>query len=340
MEKKFFGKLENGTEIYSYVLSNGKMKAEILNLGGTVRVLECDGVDVVGGYDTLEGILTDTTYQGALIGRYGNRIKNAQFTLNGVTYTLYANNHENHLHGGKEGFNRKVWEVKSYDDTKIVLAYTSADGEEGYPGKLNVTVTYTLYADAIRIDYDAVSDRDTYCNLTNHAYFNLDGVGAGQITDHTLKINATTYTAVGAGLIPTGEHPTLDGSPYDFREPKKIGRDLVGKVPTDDLYGYDHNFILDTNYKEEYDGKQYNFAAELTGKKLSMKVLTTKPCMQVYTGAFLEDDGNDFKGGVKKFSRMAVALETQYEPDSPTRVENVLHAGEKYEHSTVYKFNI
>lgn len=338
MNKKLFGKMPDGKEVYSYTLSCGRMKADILDLGGTIRTLFCDGIDVVGGYDTLEGILTDTTYQGALVGRYGNRIKAAQFTLGGVTYPLYANNGKNHLHGGKVGFNRKVWDVLDYSENTLTLFYSSADGEEGYPGKLDVTVKYTLYPDAIKIDYDAVSDKDTYCNLTNHAYFNLDGVGACQITDHVMKINHTTYTAVNSELIPTGEHPSLDGSPYDFRAAKPIGRDLVGKDRTEQLYGYDHNFVLDTTEKALFDGKEYNFAAELTGKKLSMKVLTTKPCMQVYTGAWLEDDGNDFKGGVKKFSRMALAMETQYEPDSPSRSENILHAGERYEHSTVYKF--
>ena len=225
-----------------------------------------------------------------------------------------------------------------YSADTLTLFYSSADGEEGYPGKLDVTVKYTLYPDAIRIDYDAVSDKDTYCNLTNHAYFNLDGVGAGEITNHIMKINHTTYTAVDSELIPTGEHPSLDGSPYDFRQAKLIGRDLIGTHKREELYGYDHNFILDTAEKALFDGKEYNYAAELSGKKLTMKVLTTKPCMQVYTGAFLEDDGNDFKGGVKKFSRMALAMETQFEPDSPTRGENVLRAGERYDHSTVYKF--
>ena len=338
MNKKLFGKMSDGREVYSYTLTNGKMKAEILDLGGTIRVLEVEGIDVVAGYDTLEGVLADTTYQGALVGRYGNRIKGAQFTLNGVTYPLYANNGRNHLHGGKVGFNRKVWDVLDYTADTLTLFYSSADGEEGYPGKLDVTVKYTLCADAIKIDYDAVSDKDTYCNLTNHAYFNLDGVGAGQITDHIMKINHTSYTEVDAELIPTGEHPSLDGSPYDFRNAKAIGRDLVGKEKREPLYGYDHNFILDTSVKAMYDGKEYNFAAELSGKKLTMQVLTTKPCMQVYTGAFLEDDGNDFKGGVKKFSRMALAMETQFEPDAPTRGDNVLHAGERYVHTTIYKF--
>ncbi len=338
MAKKLFGTTPDGREVYNYTLTNGKMKADILDLGGIIRVLECDGIDVVGGFDTLEGTLADTTFQGTLVGRVGNRIKGAQFTLNGKKYELFANNGKNHLHGGKEGFNKKIWNVEDFSDTTLTLTYVSEDGEEGYPGKLDVKVKYTLYPDAIRIDYFAVSDKDTYCNLTNHAYFNLDGVGKSEITDHVMKINHTTYTAVDSELIPTGEHPCLDGSPYDFREPKKIGRDLVGKVPTDDLYGYDHNFILDPIKKVVFDGCEYNDAAELSSGKLTMHVYTTKPCMQVYTGAFLADDGNNFKGDVAKFSRMAVAMETQYEPDSPTRGDNILRAGEKYEHSTVYKF--
>ncbi len=338
MAKKLFGKLTDGREVYSYTLTNGKMKADILDLGGIIRVLECDGIDVVGGFDAIDGVEKDTTFQGALVGRVGNRIKGANFTLNGVKYDLYANNGKNHLHGGKVGFNKKIWNVEEYSDTSLTLTYVSADGEEGYPGKLDVKVIYTLFPDAIRIDYYAVSDKDTYCNLTNHAYFNLDGVGKSDIINHTMKINHTSYTAVDSELIPTGEHPSLDGSPYDFREAKKIGRDLVGRIPTDDLYGYDHNFILDTSKKTVFDGREYNDAAELSSGKLTMKVYTTKPCMQVYTGAFLADDGNNFKGDVAKFSRMAVAMETQYEPDSPSRGDNILRAGEKYEHSTVYKF--
>ena len=339
MEKKLFGKLPDGREVYSYILESGDMKAEILNYGGIIRCLYAFGIDVVGGYDSLEDYVREDSYQGALIGRYGNRIANAKFTLNGKEYQLYANNNVNHLHGGKEGFDRKIWDVLSYDGKVIKLHYLSCDGEEGYPGNLDVNVTYTLGDDGIKIDYDAVSDADTYCNLTNHAYFNLDGVGASQITNHKMKINAVTYTDVGPGLIPNGNHPSLDASPYDFRKFKKIGRDLVGSKPTDDLYGYDHNFILDTAITDVYDAKTYNYAARLIGDKISMKVLTTMPCMQVYTGAFLSDNGVNFKGDVAKFSRMAVALETQFEPDSPSRNENVLHAGEKYSYSTVYTFS-
>ncbi len=338
MIKRSFGKLADGKEIYAFTLQNAKMKAEILNLGGIIRVLECEGRDVVGGFDTLEGILADTTYQGALIGRVGNRIKGASFILNGTTYELYKNHGNNHLHGGKEGFNRKVWEVVSFDSDFLLLKYVSEDGEEGYPGKLEVFVKYTLYADALRIDYTAVSDKDTYCNLTNHAYFNLDGVGASDVTGHILQVNHTTYTEVDSELIPTGEHPCLDSSPYDFREAKIIGRDLTGKTRDDELYGYDHNFILDSSKKVTYEGCEYNDAAELSSGGLRMKVYTTKPCIQLYTGAFIEDDGNNFKGNTVKFPRMALALETQYEPDCPSREEHVLRAGEEYRHSTVYRF--
>ncbi len=336
---RLFGKNENGQEVYCYTLVNGKMRAEILTLGGIIRVLEFGGVDVVGGFDTLEGYLADTTYQGAIIGRVGNRIKNASFTLNGAEYKLYKNNGNNHLHGGKEGFNKKNWSVLVHDAKSITLAYSSPDGEEGYPGKLDVKVKYTLYPDALRIDYEAKSDKDTYCNLTNHAYFNLDGVGESEIINHSLSINHISYTAVDSELIPTGEHPSLDFSPYDFRKEKKIGKELIGKNRDEQLYGYDHNFILDAEQKVEFDGTLYNDAAILKSGKLSMSVYTTKPCIQLYTGAFIEDDKNNFKGNKVKFPRMALALETQFEPDAPTRCENVLLAGVLYKHSTVYRFN-
>lgn len=338
MKKELFGNLPDGRGVFAYTLENSKITAKILNLGGIINRLVVDGTDVVGGFDTVEGILEDTSYQGSLIGRYGNRIKNAAFTINGTTYKLYANSAPcHHLHGGKSGFNRKIWEVTDAAQDRLVLEYFSEDGEEGYPGNLKVKVTYTLNSDSLEIRYEAVSDKDTYCNLTNHAYYNLNGVGCGEITDHTLKIFADEVTEVDGELIPTGKRIKVKGTPYDFTAAKKVGRDLTGKNRNEPFFGYDHNFVLTGKEKAEYKGKMLNLCAVLSAGNKEMTVLTTMPCVQLYTGNYMGAD-NPFKGGVKQFARMALCLETQYEPDSPTRGENLLKAGEKYDHTTVMIF--
>ncbi len=339
MEKKLFGNLPCGCEVYSYKLTNGKMSATILNLGGIIQKLVVDGVDVVMGFDTVEDILTDTSYQGSLIGRYGNRIAGAFFEIDGKRYDLAVNDNGcNCLHGGKRGFNRKIWTVESYEDTKIVLSYLSVDGEENFPGNLNVTVTYTLTENGLAIHYEAVSDKDTYVNLTNHAYFNLNGVGNGDILSHKLKINADTYTTVDSVLIPTGR-ADVAGTAYDFTVAKEVGRDLTGKKNTDDLYGYDHNFNLTGREKEMYLGRELSVAAVLSGDKLTMTALTDQPAVQLYTAGFLGGPLK-FKNNTPITPRMALCLETQFENDAPSRGENLLPAGKKYDTMTVYKFDI
>lgn len=335
MEKKLFGKMPDGREVYAYTLKNARLSAEILSLGGIIRILSIDGDDILGGFDTLEDILKDTSYQGSLIGRYGNRIKNAQFELNGKTYSLFANSGKhNHLHGGKEGFNRKIWKAEPQGENTLVLSYRSVDGEEGYPGNLDVTVTYTLLPDGLAIGYQALSDKDTYVNLTNHSYFNLDGIKSGSlILDHHVKLNADCYTAVDNELIPTGEHPDVTGTPFDFRRAKTVRRDLSAS-----LEGYDHNFVLNGSEKASCLGHELTVAAEVYSAKNRMTVLTDMPCIQFYTANFLGRADLPMKGNTPQQKRMALCLETQFEPDSPTRHENILKAGEKYDHLTVYKF--
>ncbi|MDY5941794.1 MAG: aldose epimerase family protein [Eubacteriales bacterium] len=338
MEKKLFGNMPDGREVFAYILKNGEMEAEILTLGGILRRLVFRGTDVVLGYDDLESILTDTSYQGSLVGRHGNRIKDAHFFIDGKEYKLYVNTGKNnHLHGGKVGFNRRIWNAEEVSENRLVLTYFSPDGEEGYPGNLNVKVTYTLYEDAIGIHYEAVSDKDTYVNLTNHAYFNLNGNGEGNILDHSLQINADTYTEVDPELIPIGRKP-VEGTRFDFRTPKKIGRDLHGEKVSDPDFGYDHNFNLTGNPKVIFDGHTLGVCAVLSNGKIEMTALTDQPGVQCYTGNFLDRKTLRFKGGVPQSPRMAVCLETQFEPDAPTRGENLLKAGAKYDTMTVYRF--
>lgn len=337
MGKKLFGKLPDGREVFAYTLKNGEMEAEILTLGGILRRLVFRGTDVVLGYDNVQDILTDTSYQGSLVGRYGNRIKDAHFFLGGKEYKLFVNTGKNnHLHGGKVGFNRRIWNVEEEAGDRLVLTYLSPDGEEGYPGNLSVKVTYTLLADAITIHYEAVSDKDTYVNLTNHAYFNLGGCGSGDILSHTLQIDADTYTDVDAELIPTGRKPVA-GTRFDFRTPKAIGRDLAGKTVSDPDFGYDHNFNLNKT-PVVFGGRTLNRCAVLSNGKIEMTALTDQPGVQCYTGNFLNSKTLRFKGGVPQTPRMAVCLETQFEPDAPTRGENLLKAGDPYDTMTVYRF--
>ena len=248
IEKKLWGN-HNGKDCYLFTLENGNMTAEITNYAGSLVKLivpDKDGNkgDILLGYDTLDGYIAGTSSQGALVGRYANRIGGAKFTLNGKEYTLAKNDNGNTLHGGNVGFNKKVWDVKDYGENGnpyVVFSYTSVDGEEGFPGTLTLDVKYTLTADSIEICYNAVSDKDTVMNFTNHSYFNLNGTDAGNIRDHIAQIFADKYTPVSPVLIPTGEIASVKGTPFDFTAPKRIGEDMDnGKLPG----GYDHNYVL------------------------------------------------------------------------------------------------
>jgi aldose 1-epimerase len=297
--------------------------------------------DVLHGFDTLDGYLGEHPYFGALIGRYGNRIGKAKFTVNGVEYKLAANNGVNHLHGGIQGFDKKVWIAVERNGVEpaLGLTYTSKDGEEGYPGTLGVSVTYTLTAkNELRIEYDAVTDKETVVNLTNHAYFNL--AGDGDILGHTLQLEAYRFTPVDEGLIPTGELREVAGTPLDFTRPMPIGSRIV-----DSLYdqlrfgkGYDHNFVLNSG------GGGLALAAKVTegSSGREMEVWTTEPGVQFYTGNFL-DGTIKGKGGKAYGQRSAFCLETQHFPDSPNKPEfpsTSLKPGAKYHSITAYKFSV
>ena len=339
MNKNFFGSVDNDS-VFQFTLKNEKgTEVKILNYGGTVTtILVADKnnqlADVVLGFDSLSGYTQKgNPYIGALVGRYANRIANARFTLDGKTYTLAANNNGNHLHGGLKGFDKVVWHVDAATDNSLALSYNSKDGEEGYPGNLNVKVVYSLAADnSLKIDYTATTDKATPVNLTNHSYFNLSGGKDSTILDHELMLIADRYTEVNDNLIPTGKLPPVKGGPMDFTKSKRIGND-IGKVKG----GYDHNWVLNKKGDDlEHIGTLYHPAS---GRL--MEVYTTQPGVQFYTGNFL-DGSLTGKGGKKYVQHSGLCLETQHFPDSPNQPSfpnAILKPGETFHQVTVYKFS-
>jgi len=347
--KELFGKKPCGCEVYAYTITNKNgASVQILTMGGIMRKLvmpDRDGnmADVICGFDTVEGYLTGGGYQGALIGRYGNRIANGRFTLNGVTYQLYLNDNNRSLHGGKVGFNQKIWDAVPFekaDEQGVILKLVSEDMEENYPGRLEVTVTYTLTdANELAIHYEATTDKDTVINLTNHSYFNLGGFNSGSVLGQYLWINADSITEIDGDFIPTGKDYPVAGTPFDFNVPKKLGDD----IEKDDAQlklggGYDHNY----NFKD-YDGtmkRQAEMYDEKSGR--AMTVITDQPGVQLYSGNMMTDPVPQ-KGGMKQEKRLAICLETQHAPDAPNHdnfLSTVLKVGEKYDTTTVYAFSV
>ncbi|MBR5044937.1 MAG: galactose mutarotase [Clostridia bacterium] len=332
MNKRIFGTLPSGTPIEEYTLKSEGAEVSVITFGGAITRFVVDGIDVVLGFPTLEDYFEDHSHQGALIGRYGNRIAKGRFTLNGVEYKLEQNNGNNHLHGGVIGFDRKVWSVAAADGTSLALTLHADDMEEGYPGNLDVRVTYRLTGYALSIEYEAKSDKDTVCNLTNHSYFNLNGCGSGDVLNHVARIFADAYTEVDDELIPTGNRPDVTGTAFDFRAPRAIGERIAETGS-----GYDHNFILATKPPFPIAGYSLPPAAIVTGDKLVMSVYTDQRCVQFYTANFLSGDRPRLKGGAVKHKHAAFCLETQEEPDSPNRGGAILRAGDLYHTVTVYE---
>ncbi len=348
--KKSFGKTPDGQVVELYVLTNkGGAEVSITNYGGAVVAVKVPGrngklADVVLGYDTADGYVNDKSYFGAIVGRYGNRIGHAQFVLDGKTYTLAKNNHENSLHGGIKGFNKAVWSAKTLpgkDGQSLELSYLSKDGEEGFPGNLKVTVVYTLTdANALRIAYSATTDKKTVVNLTNHSYFNLAGQGSGDILGHQLMIQADKFTPVDSGLIPTGEFRDVADTPFDFRKATAIG----ARIDQDEEQlklggGYDHNFVVRRS-SDSGESLAARVVEPTSGRVL--EVWTTQPGVQFYTGNFL-DGKTAGKGGATYPKRSAFCLETQHYPDSPNQPKFpsvVLNPGERYHTVTTYKFSV
>ena len=332
----------DGKKVYLYTLTNKNgVQVKITNYGGTVTswiTPDKNGnkSSIVIGFDSLQSYLQKPPYFGALIGRYGNRIGNAKFTLDEKAYQLAANDGKNSLHGGNKGFDKVVWDASIGDTStpSLTLNYLSKDGEEGYPGNLHVTVQYTLTDDdELKIEYNAETDKATPVNLTNHSYFNLTGDINNTILDHTLMIDADNYTPVDSTLIPTGEIKSVKGTPFDFTTAKKIGRDI-------DLVkgGYDHNWVL--NRKDSSLKLVATLSDSISGRKL--EVSTTEPGLQFYTGNFL--DGKFINHDGKPTNQhTALCMETQHFPNSPNQSNfpsTILKPGEKYHTVTIYKLSV
>jgi aldose 1-epimerase len=348
IKKESFGKTTGGelTELYSLTNKKG-MEVSITNFGATVVTLKVPdrsgkAADIVLGYDTLDGYENGTSYFGATVGRYGNRIAGGKFSIDGKTYTLPKNNGENTLHGGIVGFNKRLWkarEIASKEGESLEMTYLSADGEEGFPGNLSAKVVFTLPAERneLRIDYTATTDKDTVLNLTNHSYFNLSGEGNGDILDHVMTLHSKQFTPVDKTLIPTGELKNVGGTPMDFNSATAIGK-RINENDEQLVFGkgYDHNWVLTraggglSMAAEAYDPK--------SGRKL--EVLTTEPGVQFYSGNFL--DGAKGKGNKPYPQRAAFCLETQHFPDSPNHPNfpsTLLKPNSVFHSQTVFRFS-
>ncbi|WP_163192278.1 aldose epimerase family protein [Clostridium thermarum] len=348
--KRFYGNTADGTAVDIFTLKNSKgITAEITNFGGVIvslMVPDKNGKveDIVLGFDKLADYEKKGPYLGAAIGRYANRIGGAAFELNGVQYKVDNNEGENHLHGGFKGFDKVVWqaEVVNNNGTETLeLTYRSKDGEGGYPGNLDVKITYSITEDnELRIDYHAVSDKDTVVNLTNHSYFNLSGHNSGDILGHKVMLNADKFTPTDKASIPTGELADVKGTPMDFTTMKPVGQDIHADFQQiQNTKGFDHNWVLNTN------GNLKEKAAEVVDENSGrvMEVYTTKPGVQLYTGNFLEESPVVGKGGYVYRNHSGLCLETQYFPDSPNKnnfPSAVLKAGDEYKHTTIYKFSV
>ncbi len=347
--KKPFGNLPDGREVDLYVLTNQKgMQVSITTYGGIVTALTAPDrrdrlADVVLGFDRLDLYLDGHPYFGAIVGRYANRISKGTFTLAGKTHTLTVNSNDNHIHGGVKGFDKKLWEPQPRSTragSQLELACVSEDGEEGYPGRLEVTVTYTLTHDStLRIDYRATTDKATPVNLTNHSYFNLAGHGSGSILDHRVSINADRFTPIESGLVPTGALRKVTGTPMDLRKPIVIGEGIDDDDEQLDLAGgYDHNWVLNK------DDGDMPLAARISDPATGrvMEVLTREPGMQFYTANFL-DGSLVGKDGAAYTRRCALCLETQHFPDSPNQPafpSTILGPGDLYDTTTIYRFSV
>ncbi|APY85387.1 galactose mutarotase [Streptomyces alfalfae] len=346
--RELFGRLADGTKVYRWSLANGGTRLKVLSYGGVVQSLEIPDrhgrhTNVSLGYDSIEEYVAGTTFFGALIGRYGNRVARGRFTLDGTTHQLSVNDGENSLHGGAKGFNTRVWDVEPFTDATgvgLVLRHVSVDGEMGYPGTLRVKVTYTLTARGDwRIDYAATTDKATVVNLTNHTYFNLAGEGSGDIYGHELTLAARQFTPTDAGLIPTGELAKVAGTPFDFRRAKTVGRDIRAAHPQlVTAKGYDHNWVLDKGITR---APEHFATLRDADSGRTMKVATTEPGVQFYSGNFLDGaltgpSGRTYRQGD------GLCLETQHFPDSPNQPSfpsTVLRPGETYRSSTVHVFS-
>jgi aldose 1-epimerase len=340
-----FGRLSDGTEVGLFTLSNARgVEVRAIAYGAilvSIRTPDRRGQrdDIVLGSDDLDGYLTRPRYFGAVVGRYGNRIAKGRFTLDGKTYELAVNNGANHLHGGIRGFDKVVWRAREFardGHTAVAFQYSSPDGEEGYPGTLTATVTYTLTArNELVVEYEAAADKATPINLTNHSYFNLAGEGRGDILQHRVRLDADRFTPVDDTMIPTGELKAVAGTPFDFRQETPIG----ARIDSDDEQlrrgsGYDHNFVLNGDGSLRHAARVVEPASGRT-----LDVATTEPGVQFYAGNHL--NGQPGKNGHAYGKRSGLCLETQHFPDSPNQPafpSTILRPGATYRSTTVFTF--
>ncbi len=341
MENKIikYGEIDS-RNVYLYTLDNNRgLRVKIINYGGIVVSIEYNGVDVVLGRDSLEEYLNNEGYFGALIGRNSNRISKSRFNINGTTYILNENDGKNNLHGGLKGFDKQLWDASFFpgDEPKLILTYESSDGEEGFPGNADISVTYTVTKDnSLKISYEAVCDSDTVMNLTNHSYFNLNGHSSGTIDEHILKIDSSFYTPNNAECIPYGEILSVNNTPMDFSHGATLKSAFESDYEQIKMFGgIDHNFVL--------NGKGYRKIGMLKGNQtgITMDIYTDRPGVQVYTGNVIEQ-GRCCKEGSFYPIHGAICLETQIFPDSINishYSDAILKKGEKYNTVTEYAFN-
>ncbi|CDG85727.1 aldose epimerase family protein [Janthinobacterium agaricidamnosum] len=344
-----FGQLPDGSRVNLYTLVNRQgLCIKITDFGGIITEIHAPGrdgkcADVILGFDELQPYLEDSSFFGALVGRVGNRIAAGRFDIDGQAYQLELNNGVNHLHGGSTGFSKRLWQSSTFHNTRSVgltLVLDSADGDQGYPGKLHATVIYELSErNELFIKYHAVTDRATPVNLTSHAYFNLAGAGAGDISDHLLTINADAYTPTDSLQIPTGELAPVSGTPFDFRNPHAIGA-RIGQDDRQLAYGagYDHNYVIN-----QAEHKQMSLAARVLEPRSGrvLEVFTQEPGVQFYSGNFL--DGSLTGKGWNYGRRSGFCLETQHFPDAPNHPafpDIILRPGQEYTTVSVYKFSV
>lgn len=338
-----FGTLPGGGEAQCVRLSGGGLEAEVLSYGGALRSLRVPSrrglLDVALGFDSLEAYREQTGFCGAIVGRCANRTGGARFTLGGREYLLPKNDGENHLHGGPAAFDKRLWTIEDATDSRLVLSLVSADGDAGYPGRLDVRVTYTLADGALTIDYYAVSDADTVCNLTSHAYFNLSGHGSGPVSAQRVSIFGDAYTPTDAALIPTGAIEPVEGTPMDLRAGVVIGEGADAPFEALRLAGgFDQNWVVSGEA-----GTLRPAARAVSGETgVCMDVLTTQPGVQFYSGNGMDGFPRG-KGGAPYARRWGFCLETQAFPDAanhPNFPSPVLKKGAEYRHRTVFRFSV
>ena len=334
-----FGMTKDGQAVDCYTLRAGALEAEILTYGGTIRALRVPDrsgkpVDVVLGYESIAGYEENDGYLGALVGRYANRIAGAKCLIDGETAALEANEGSKQLHGGPKGFSHRVLDAEIAGESAVCFTYTAADGEGGFPGTLRLKATYTLTERGLTLRYEAESDKATYCNITNHSYFNLNG--EGDVLGHFFRVDADRFTPIGEDSIPTAMAIPVAGTPFDFTAEKTVGQDIDADFPQlRQTRGYDHNFVLNA-------AQGLRFAARLTGEKsgIVMETWTEKPGIQIYAANFL-GTGFQTKGGVTYGRHGGICLETQFFPDSPNHPEwgdILLRPGRRYDYTTEYRF--